>query len=338
MGRHIAQRAHRRFPVYWGVLAVVLAIAGVAFGLAAASRSGHHPAACALRNRVDEYCSDAVPAPAPRRHRNLVRAGTSEGCGEHRARARLRWPHGHGRRRQRRGRCRRILGSGRVDSRRFIVAADAGRRSHRESSRPSGSNESALRGDATHGCGSSGLGSNVARTRSTARATQALAIGRVRPRGQWRRHGCRRGTRRRRPDQGRTARLGSRHDAGLAVGGDRHCGAVGGTQDRDTDRGGTRVRPARAQAMPATIECSRRAMRLPSCVSPCCRPMRRRQTRPRPPRSAASSRRSPDRRLRRRCPPRDCAVPPGRLRLHPLRQTLDSQPFPRHQCRRWPST
>lgn len=43
MGRHVARRA-RRIPVYWYVVAVVLALAGVAFGLAATSQS-NHPAA-----------------------------------------------------------------------------------------------------------------------------------------------------------------------------------------------------------------------------------------------------------------------------------------------------
>src|SRR6476659_691807 len=43
MGRHVARRA-RRIPVYWYVVAVVLGLAGVAFGLAATSQS-NHPAA-----------------------------------------------------------------------------------------------------------------------------------------------------------------------------------------------------------------------------------------------------------------------------------------------------
>src|SRR6478672_13260379 len=43
MGRLVARRA-RRIPVYWYVVAVVLALAGVAFGLAATSQS-NHPAA-----------------------------------------------------------------------------------------------------------------------------------------------------------------------------------------------------------------------------------------------------------------------------------------------------
>lgn len=61
MGRHIAQRAHRRFPVYWAVLAVVLAIAGVAFGLAAATRSGDHPAAAP--SGTGSTSSAATPCP-----------------------------------------------------------------------------------------------------------------------------------------------------------------------------------------------------------------------------------------------------------------------------------
>ena len=43
MGRHVARRA-RRIPAYWYVVAIVLALAGVAFGLAATSQS-NHPAA-----------------------------------------------------------------------------------------------------------------------------------------------------------------------------------------------------------------------------------------------------------------------------------------------------
>ena len=43
MGRHVARRAGR-IPVYWWVVAVVLVLAGVAFGLAATSQSDH-PAA-----------------------------------------------------------------------------------------------------------------------------------------------------------------------------------------------------------------------------------------------------------------------------------------------------
>jgi hypothetical protein len=41
MGRHVARRARRRVPVYWFVVAIVLAVAGVAFGLAATSESDH---------------------------------------------------------------------------------------------------------------------------------------------------------------------------------------------------------------------------------------------------------------------------------------------------------
>jgi von Willebrand factor type A domain len=40
MGRHVARRAGR-IPVYWWVVAIVLAVAGVAFGLAATSQSDH---------------------------------------------------------------------------------------------------------------------------------------------------------------------------------------------------------------------------------------------------------------------------------------------------------
>jgi hypothetical protein len=45
MGRHVARRAHRRVPVYWYVVAIVLAVAGVAFGLGATSQSDHPQAA-----------------------------------------------------------------------------------------------------------------------------------------------------------------------------------------------------------------------------------------------------------------------------------------------------
>ena len=41
MGRHVVQRARRRLPAYWYVVAIVLAVAGVAFGLAATSGSDH---------------------------------------------------------------------------------------------------------------------------------------------------------------------------------------------------------------------------------------------------------------------------------------------------------
>jgi hypothetical protein len=59
MGRHVAGRA-RRIPVYWWVVAVVLALAGVAFGLAATSGS-NHPAASSSgtgsTSGVSEPCS-----------------------------------------------------------------------------------------------------------------------------------------------------------------------------------------------------------------------------------------------------------------------------------------
>ena len=41
MGRHVARSARRPVPVYWFVVAIVLAVAGVAFGLAATSQSDH---------------------------------------------------------------------------------------------------------------------------------------------------------------------------------------------------------------------------------------------------------------------------------------------------------
>ena len=41
MGRHVARRARRRVPVYWFVVAIVLAVGGVAFGLAATSETDH---------------------------------------------------------------------------------------------------------------------------------------------------------------------------------------------------------------------------------------------------------------------------------------------------------
>ena len=50
MGRHVARRAGR-IPVYWWVVAVVLVLAGVAFGLAATSQSDH-PARIVVWNRV----------------------------------------------------------------------------------------------------------------------------------------------------------------------------------------------------------------------------------------------------------------------------------------------